>query len=95
MSAMFFSRTKGYLLDLRTMSVWTWLTPGIWPSAVSNSSTSPDWSSGNLTCTRSATRPNATGSSPYPEMDESLGSFNSISCFRGVKSVTMSSGKIL
>ena len=61
-------RVKGwvvcfYLLVRRTMTVWTWLTPFIFASWVSNSSTMPVLSSGNLTWTRRAFSPNAMGSS--------------------------------
>ena len=77
------------------MAVWTWLTPGISLSSVSNSSTRPVWSSGNLTCTSSATSPKATGSSPKPETEAFGGSFASICFFRGSKFLTMSSGKTL
>ena len=53
------------------------------------------WSSGNFIWMSSATSPNATGSSPYPMISAVLGSFAVISVLSGVKSLTMSSGKIL
>ena len=77
------------------MKVWAWLTPEIFSSAVSNSSTIPVLSSGNLACTRSALSPNATGSSPYPSMVESDGRMAWILDLRPSKFSTMSSGNTL